>query len=129
MANPNGILRSFKVVYPYSLNISFEPISVEILGKDGSDFVGNAFLEPSGIIDLHFQIKGVKNRISFARVKVNNITYNNKSYGVNSALKLVEGENLVDLYIEPPLNWQKEIFNIYLIYQDGSVSTVEIKRK
>jgi len=122
MVNPNGILRIFKTIYPSTLNVNFEPITIKILGQDGSDFVGNSFLKPSGTIDLHFQIEGVKEGIIFARIKADNITYNNKSYGVNYALKLIEHENLADLYIEPPLNWKGKNLEIYFICEDGSLA-------
>lgn len=122
MVNPDGILRTFKVIYPYVLRVNFEPISVKVLGQDGNDFVGNSFLHPSGTIDFHLQIEGIKDPINFVRVKNKSVTYNNKSYGVNRALKLINNNGVIDIYFEPPTKIKGEIFNLYFIYQNSNRS-------
>lgn len=126
MINPNGVLRSFEVVYSEIISIDFEPISTEFLGRDGSDFVGNATPESSGNVDLHIRVKGPSKQISFVRVKMGDRTWNNKQYGVNSPIKIVRSGEIFDLYFEPPSNWEGQKFEIYFIYEDGSLAKTEV---
>lgn len=128
MVNPEGALRSFKTIYPEVIKIDFEPITLKSFGKDGYDFVGVALQQPSGTVDLHLKIKGVKKHISFVRVKIGEITWNNRAYGVNPALKVIQTEaETIDLFFEPPSGWRGKTLNTYIIYQDGSISSQDIK--
>lgn len=122
MVNPSGILRSFQVIYPEMIEVNFKPMTVEVLGQDGQDLVGWALYQSSGTIDLHFRVKGVQKLISFVRIKMGKTTWNNRSYGVNSPLKVIEKEGIVDLYFEPPSDWQKQTFDVYFIFEDGTLS-------
>lgn len=122
MVNPNGIVRTFKAIYPQALNIKFKTISVNFLGQDGDDFVGNSSEKPSGVIDFHLQIEDPKESINFIRIKNRGITWNSKSYGVNYALKMIEKNDKIDVYFEPPVKIKGEAFSLYLIYQNGDIS-------
>ncbi len=122
MVNPGGVLRQFKVTYSATATIDFTPLSLQILGQDGYDFVGNGTVKPSGVIDLHFRAKGLAKPVSFVRVKSGNKTWNNRHYGVNTRLKIVSQVDIFDLYFEPAAGWQKQKFEVYFIYQDGTVS-------
>lgn len=122
MVNPGGILRSFKAVSPEPVGIDFEPLTVEFLGPDGYDFVGTAASGPSGSIDLHLRVKGSPKPVSFVRVKVGDRAWNNQHYGVNALLKVIQEGGTFDLYFEPPLNWQGKVFEVYFIYEDGSLA-------
>ena len=130
MVNPGGILRQFEVVYPGSVEITFEPILAEFLGQDEHDLVGWVAKQPSGITDLHFRLDGAAKPISFIRVKMDDITWNNRSYGVNPVLKVVwSSEDVVDLFVESPPDWQGKIFEIYIIYKDGAMSRASLNGK
>lgn len=126
MVNPKGILRSFKVTYPEVVKINFEPLSVQFLGQDGHDFVGNGSSKPSGVIDLHLRVKGSAKPVSFVRVKRDKGTWNNRHYGVNVWLKVIQNNDIFDLYFEPLLDWQNQEHEVYFIYQDGTLSHTTI---
>lgn len=122
MVNPGGVLRSLEITYSGSINIDFEPISAEFLGQDGSDFVGNAAFEPSGNIDLHIRVEGPSKPASFVRVKTGDKIWNNRHYGVNPPLRVTQHDNIFDLYFEPPSNWGGKEFEVYFVYEDGSLA-------
>lgn len=127
MVNPKGTLRSFKVIYPETIEIDLQSLSVQVLGQDGNDFVGNAFLRPSGTIDLHLRTKGLAKPVSFVRVKISEMTWNNRHYGVNARLKLIQNGDIFDLYFEPLSGRQGKTFEVYFIYQDGSLARTWVK--
>ncbi|MFH1905622.1 MAG: hypothetical protein ABIK53_08915 [bacterium] len=129
MVNPGCVLRSLKATYPGLVKIDFESITVRFLGQSGSDFVGNVISnKPSGVIDLHMRVKGLPKPVSFVRVKMKDKTWNNQHYGVNPPLKVVRDGCVFDLYFEPPSNWEGKTFNIYFIYEDGSISSTNITK-
>lgn len=129
MVNPGGILRSFKAVYPGIVKIDFVPTSGQLLGQDGKDFVGYAYSQPSGLVDLHLKVKGLPKPVSFVRVKTGNVTWNNRHYGVNAQLKVIQNRDIFDLYLEPPLDWRGRTFEIYFIYTDGDLGYTEVTRR
>ena len=126
MVSPEGILRSFKTTYLEPITIDFEPITLEFFGKDGYDYVGVSSQIPSGTTDLHIRARGNKKPISFIRVKMEKITWNNHGFGVNPAIKAIQNMKFLDLYFEPPSGWQGKTFYIYIIYEDGSISASKI---
>jgi hypothetical protein len=126
MVNPTGILREFKDVYPEVEKIDFEPLSVDFLGRDGYDFVGYSSPRPSGRVDLHLRVKGPPKRPNFVRVKIGRQTWNNRSYGVNHIIKVVQDNNIFDLYLEPTPLREKQNLEVYFIYEDGELARAEI---
>lgn len=128
MVNSQGILRRFEAIYPGVVKVDFLPISGQLLGRD-HDFVGWAKYQPSGAIDLHFWIQGAQKPISFIRIKMDEITWNSRSYGVNQVLQVIQKGETLDLFCEPPSDWQGKTFEIYIIYEDGSVSRLNIPGK
>lgn len=126
MVNPDGVLRSFEVVYPEVIELDFEPMFAEFLGPDGSDLVGNAIPKPSGVVDLHIRVRGLSKPVSFVRVKMDEITWNSRQYGVNLALKVFQTKEGFDLYFEQPSNWEGKTFSVYIIYEDGLISNRNI---
>jgi Holliday junction resolvase-like predicted endonuclease len=126
MVNPRGVLRSFKITYPEVIKINLETVAAEFLGQDGRDFVGNAVFEPSGAVDLHIKVSGSPKPISVARVKMGEKIWNNRSYGINPPLKVVQSGQTTDLYFEPPSDWKEKNFEVYLIYEDGGLARTEL---
>lgn len=126
MVNPNGVLRSFKSIYPYLEEIKFVPLSVQSVGIGKEDFVGYGFIKPSGIPDLHFRVKGLPKQTSFIRVKVGNFAWNSQSYGVNPIIKVIQNNDIFDLYMEPVNIGNERKIEVYFIYNDGSLSLAKI---
>ena len=125
MVNTSGLIKVYKISYPSSLPIVFNPVSAEFLGQDGNDFVNWAEFVPSGIMDLHIRVKGENKPSSFIRVKASNGFYwNTQHYGVNSVLKLIQNEDVFDLFFEFPTDWENNNFEVYIIYEDGSFSRI-----
>lgn len=128
MVNPVNSLPSFRVIYPEDINISWESTAIEILGQDGVDLVGARSYGPSGTLDLHFQIKAVEKPINLVRIRSGNLTWSNKGYGVGLVIGITQSDKSTDFYMEPPPNWQERKFEVYIIYQDGTLAKTEIKK-
>lgn len=118
MVNPNGIIRTFKSVYDKESleQINFQPLPVQFIEMDKDK--------------VHIQVKGLSQPIAFARVKREGDRYHycNRSYGVNPPLEVVQTGKTTDLYSSPPPGESKgKTFNVYFIYEDGTISSAEVK--
>lgn len=118
MVNPNGIIRTFKSVYDEESleQVSFLPLSVQFIEIDEDE--------------VHIQVRGLSKPIAFARVKREEDRYHycNRSYGVNHPLEMMQIGKTIDLYFPPPRGESKgKLFNIYIIYEDGSMSTCDLR--
>jgi hypothetical protein len=108
-----------------ALGVEFIPISAEFLGQDGRDYVSNAAPGPSGTIDLHICIHGPAKPISFLRVKCGDRQWNTKSYGVNPVIKAIRDDKTTDIYFERSLDTKGRKFEIYIVYEDGTVGIAQ----
>lgn len=122
MVNPNGILRSFKSVYPYFEEIKFFPLKIQLFEVGKEDLVGYIVNKPSGIPDLHIRAIGLPKPVNFVRLKIGNLSWNSKSYGVNAIIKILQKNDIFDLYLESVNIGSEKIVEIYFIYDDGSLS-------
>lgn len=126
MVNPQGKLRNFKQIYPGLIDADFQTLSLQFLGQDGYDFVSHGSFKPSGISDFHLKVEGLAKPVSFVRVKIDNSAWNNRHYGVNEPLKVVQRAGILDLYFEPISGWQNKQLEVYIIYNDGTIARAEI---
>lgn len=105
-----------------ALGIEFVPISAEFMGHDGKDYVSMASFSPSGSEDLHIRIRGPSKPINFLRVKCGERHWNTKSYGVNPVIKAIQNNGFTDIYFECSPGAHGRMFEIYIIYEDGTLA-------
>lgn len=121
-----GPQRLEAVITPGSrLVIEKVPASVPFFGFDNQDFVGVVVESPSGVTDLHLKIKGVRKPIKMISVKKAKDLWVYPTNGLNYVIKVIQKEDKLDLYFEPPAEEPKGDYQVFIIYQDNSISKLE----
>ena len=75
---------------------------------------------------MHIEVKGEATQPKFIRVKMENKFWNSQHYGVNPPIKVIQNRNIVNLYFEPTSEWKGKTFNVYFIYEGGTVSSINV---
>lgn len=127
MVNPNGILRLFKSVYQDQQEIKFTSLTPQTFEIGKEDLVGFATDKPSGTPDLHIRVKGLSTVTSFIRVKIGDFAWNSRSYGVNPIIKVIQNNDIFDLYLEPVKIKKGQDVELYFIYENGQIGVERIQ--